>query len=102
MKADISADTFREQNHFSSVVVGQGQVLVDSALNEQSRIDRHRTEGVTRDVVGTTGVPKIGGGFAVSVAPDGHDLLVEPGRMYVEGIACLNDPPGIASTVVST
>jgi Family of unknown function (DUF6519) len=102
MKADISADTFREAHHFSAVVVGQGQVLVDSALNEQTQIDRHRTEGATHDLVGASGVPKLVGGFAVSVAPDGLDLLVEPGRIYVDGITCENDPPAVAGTVVST
>ena len=31
--------------------------IVSEAFRGKSRIDRHRTEGVTRDVVGTSGVP---------------------------------------------
>ncbi len=102
MNADISADTFRPSRHFDSVVVGQGQVLVDSAINEQSSIDRHREATTTSDVVGPSGAPKDGGGFAVTVAPDGLDLLLSPGRMYVDGIVCVNEPPAVGAAVVST
>ena len=101
MKADISAYTFRAQDHFSAVVVGQGQVILDSDLNEQAEIGRHRTETTAVDVIGTSGVPKELGGFGVSVSPDGSDLLVDSGRMYVDGILCENEPTGVGATVVS-
>lgn len=102
MKADISARTFRPQNHFAGVVVGQGQVLVDSAVNEQSEIDRYREQTATADIVGATGVPKQDGGFAITVSPDGHDLLVEPGRIYVGGVCCENEPAGVAATILAS
>jgi hypothetical protein len=101
MKADISADTFRPSHSFSAVVVGQGQALLDSALNEQAAIARHRGERTAGDEIGAAGVPKIDGGFAVSVAPDGLDLLVSPGRMYVDGILCVNEPGVVGAVVVS-
>lgn len=101
MKADISAHTFRPSAHFAAVVVGQGQALVDSAINEQEEIARHRVAVMTGDVVGPSGVPKETGGFAVSVAPDGRDLLVSPGRIYVDGILCVNEPRVVAATVDS-
>jgi hypothetical protein len=101
MKADISADTFRPSQRFSAVVVGQGQALVDSALNEQAAIARHRSERTTGDEIGAAGVPKVEGGFAVSVAPDGLDLLVSSGRMYVDGILCVNEPQVVGAVVAS-
>jgi|GEM_PF-5971635 len=102
MQADISANTFRPQEHFAAIVVGQGQVLVDSAINEQEQIARYRQTTTTGDVVGVTGVPKLTGGFAVTVAPDGQDLLLSPGRMYVDGILCENDPTSVGAIVGST
>ncbi|WP_420124765.1 DUF6519 domain-containing protein [Nakamurella sp.] len=102
MKADVSAYTFRPENRYAAVVVGQGQVLVDSAVNEQAEITRYRVQSTAADVVGPSGVPKVSGGFAVSVPPDGADLLIEPGRIYVDGILCENRPPAVGATVVST
>lgn len=101
MKADISAYTFRPSQRFAAVVVGQGQALVDSALNEQTEITRHRIDDTTVDEIGAAGVPKAGGGFAVSVAPNGLDVLVSPGRMYVGGVLCVNEPQHVDAVVVS-
>lgn len=101
MKADISAYTFRPDRHFAAVVVGQGQVLVDSTINEQEEIARHRLDVSVADIVGASGAPAKTGGFAVTVAPDGRDLLLSPGRMYVDGILCVNDPPLIGALVGS-
>ena len=101
MKADISADNFRPEQHFASVVFGQGQVLVDSVLNEQQQIVRHRMDTSISDVIGSSGVPKLDGGFAVSVAPDGSDLLISPGRLYVDGIQCVNEPAIVGAVAVS-
>ncbi|MBL7520062.1 hypothetical protein I6A84_18685 [Frankia sp. CNm7] len=99
MKADISAHTFRPDARFAAVVVGQGQVLLDSALNEQEEIARARLDATAADVIGPAGVPKGTGGFEVTVAPDGRDLLISPGRLYVDGILCVNEPPAVPATV---
>ena len=102
MNADISAYTFRPDRHFAAVVVGQGQVLVDSAINEQEEIARHRLDVSVTDIVGASGAPALVGGFAVTVAPDGRDLLLSAGRIYVDGILCVNDPPLVGASVGST
>jgi Family of unknown function (DUF6519) len=98
MKADISADTFRPTEHFAAVVLGQGQVLVDSTVNEQEQIARFRHDVTTGDVLGPSGTPKSGGGFQVTVSPDGTDLLVSAGRMYVDGMLCVNEPQVVQAT----
>lgn len=99
MKADISANTFDPTRHIAGVVFGQGQALVDSVLNEQEQIVRHRSAQTVVDTIGAAGTPRDAAGFAVSVAPDGSDLLVTAGRTYVGGIACLNDPEWFDATV---
>jgi Family of unknown function (DUF6519)/IPT/TIG domain len=101
MKADISAYTFRPDRHFAAVVVGQGQVLVDSTINEQEEIARHRLDVSVTDIVGASGAPAQAGGFAVTVAPDGRDLLLSTGRIYVDGILCVNDPPLVGASAGS-
>ncbi|GAA0311580.1 DUF6519 domain-containing protein [Kineococcus aurantiacus] len=102
MKADISADTFRPERHFDAVVIGQGQVLLDSDFNEQHAIDRDRHRTTVTDVVGSSGAPRSGGGFAVTVAPDGRDLLLGRGHFHVDGVLCRNDPPTVGADVAST
>ena len=102
MGAPISADTFRREERLAGVVFGQGQALLDSALNQQSEITRDRMDVTTHDEIGPAGVPKVGGGFEVSVAPDGLDLLVSSGRMYVDGILCINEPQPFGATAVSS
>jgi hypothetical protein len=100
MKADITRRTFDPAKHYAAVMFGQGQVQVDADLNEQQEIGRYRTETLGADVVGPTGVPKADNGFEVTVAPDGRDLLVSPGRIYVDGILCENAPQIAPASVV--
>src|SRR3954453_13667292 len=99
MKADISAQTFREDRHFDAVVIGQGQVLVDADLNEQVEIDRRRAQAQAADVIGTSGTPKASAGFGVTVAPDGKDLLLSSGETYVDGIICVNEATWVDAVV---
>jgi hypothetical protein len=101
MKADITRRTFDPSRHFAAVVFGQGQVQVDADINEQEEIARHRVASLTTDVIGATGVPKATGGFEVTVAPDGRDLLISPGHCYVDGILCENSPRVVPATVGS-
>lgn len=101
MKADITRRTFDPARHFTAVVFGQGQVQVDADLNEQEEIARYRTATLAADAVGATGVPKAAGGFAVTLSPDRRDLLLSPGRIWVDGILCENDPRPVAATVTS-
>lgn len=88
MKVDISRDTFRPQRHFSSVRLEQGRVSVDADWNEQIEINHHYHRTTARDVIGASGTPKLESGFELVLAPDGSDVLIKPGRYYVDGILC--------------
>jgi len=103
MNADITRTTFDRRRHRASVVMQQGRVQLDADWNEQADITRYRHEQLGNDAIGPTGAPKssAGGGFAISVAPGGTDLLVSPGRIYVDGILCENTPTAIGAVVVS-
>jgi hypothetical protein len=87
MKADITRDTHRPERHYRRVIHQQGRVPLDADLNEAFAIQDHLDRITARDVIGAVGVPK-GDGFSLSVAPGGDDLLIAPGRIYVDGIAC--------------
>lgn len=97
MTSDISRSTHRPSNHYSSVRMQQGRVLLDADWNEQADLVTHEQRVVGTDVVGRTGAPRSGDpavqNFAVSLDPSGADLVVAPGRLYVDGILCENDAP---------
>ena len=88
MKGDFTRRTFRDDKHFTRVLMQQGRVQLDADWNEQLEIDAHAAGTTHTDVIGGCGVPKDGGGFAIGVTADGHDLTIAPGRIYVDGILC--------------
>ena len=88
MKGDFSRLTFDKDKHYSGVLMQQGRVQVDADWNEQQAIHRHRVETETQDVLGPSGAPIAEGGFEIGVTPDGGDLTLSPGRIYVDGILC--------------
>ena len=90
MGSDISRRTFDPNKHYSQVVMQQGRVQLDADWNEQQEIIQHRIKTETRDIIGSDGVPHIGGGFEFKFTPDGRDLLISPGRIYVDGMLCEN------------
>ena len=98
MKGDISRSTYRAANHYSGVRLQQGRVLLDAEWNEHADIGHHVDRTTTVDVVGPTGAPKHPPTdfkhFKVAVTQNGADLLVAPGRIYVDGILCENDVAG--------
>lgn len=97
MHGDFARWTHRAENHYRSVLLQQGRVLLDADFNEQTQIAARHDEVRTRDVVGRTGTPAPAqgvGGFAV-VGPGGtvpagavawEDLRLTPGRYYVDGV----------------
>src|ERR1700755_1832822 len=100
MKGDFSRLTFDRRKRYSGVLMQQGRVQTDADWNEQSEIQRRRTQVEARDVVGLCGVPKETGGFKIetlsSAAPNTpFDLSVSDGRIYLDGLLCETD----ASTV---
>lgn len=70
----------------------QGRVQLDADHNEQLDIDEHLDRTETRDVIGLCGAPINDGGFkilkAVTNAAGDADLIISPGRIYVDGLLC--------------
>src|SRR5262249_9339699 len=93
MKGDFSRSTFQTRKHYRSVLMQQGRVQLDADWNEQLDIDQHVLETTAIDTGGVAGVPDVGGGFRVDARPDGGDLLISPGRLYVDGILCETETP---------
>jgi hypothetical protein len=96
MKGDISKGTFDPAKHFHDVLMQQGRVLLDQEWNEQANINTHRTETGTKDIIGSSGGPLPGAGFAITPAtggspPTGDNLKIGKGNYYVDGIICEND-----------
>lgn len=92
MPGDYSRHTFDPRKHYVAVLMQQGRVQLDADWNEQNRIQQHRNETETRDVIGCCGAPLHGGGFALSALDGGRDLRISRGRIYVGGILCELDP----------
>src|SRR5438552_14297990 len=90
MRADITRSTYKPAKRFNSVRMQQGRVQLDADWNEQLDIQAHLDRTAGLDLIGPCGAPEIGGGFKVGVTPDGHDLSLTPGRMYIDGILCEN------------
>lgn len=88
MPGDYSRKTFDPIKHYSGVLMQQGRVQLDADWNAQIAIQQHRTQTEAGDVIGTCGVPKKLDGFNIGFIPDGSDLTISPGRMYVDGILC--------------
>ncbi|MGE3154230.1 MAG: DUF6519 domain-containing protein [Nitrospiraceae bacterium] len=109
MKGDFSRQTFAQGKHYSAVLLQQGRVQLDADWNESQAIHEHRSETMTRDVIGLSGAPTIGPGFQIQVGQDGVSLLIGRGRYYIDGILCENDAdlnyaaqpdlPGVRSVV---
>ncbi|HEU0012789.1 MAG TPA: DUF6519 domain-containing protein [Longimicrobium sp.] len=112
MKGDTTRHTFDAARHFSGVRMQQGRVQLDADWNEQADIARHRVETETRDAVGRCGGPLHDAAFRVvplrgadaallaelgalypGLDPTVPDLVLLPGRYYVDGILCACDRP---------
>src|SRR5262249_18024520 len=59
-------------------------------------ISRHRIETETIDAIGACGVPKDLDAFRIDTTPDGQDLTISPGRIYVGGLMCEMDAEKLA------
>src|SRR5205823_10117259 len=88
MKTDLTRSTFHREKHYSSVRMQQGRVQLDSDWNEQLDIDTHADTTTRLDVIGSCGAPEAAAGFELGVTPDGNDLTLSPGRIYVDGVLC--------------
>jgi len=70
----------------------QGRVALDADWNEQADIGQYREETGTKDMIGPSGVPidNEGAGDGFKILPDGSDLTINKGSIYVDGILCEN------------
>ncbi len=99
---DLTRSTFRAHRHYAGVRMQQGRVQLDADWNEQLDLTAHRDRAEALDVIGPVGVPKLDGGFELSISPDGTDLLLSPGRAWVQGRLCEVDATTTAADEVST
>lgn len=88
MPGDYSRRLFRKSKHYSGVLMQQGRVQLDADWNEQLDIQLYRTETESIDVIGRCGVPRKKGGFGIGSTPNGRDLTISAGRIYVDGLLC--------------
>lgn len=99
MTGDFTRTTFRATNHYSKVRAQQGRVVLDAELNEQTDITAHVERSTSVDVIGVAGAPFHEPSefrhFQIKVDPSGKDLLIAPGRIYVNGILCENEADGL-------
>ena len=91
MKGDFTRVTFKSEKHYSGVRMQQGRVLLDADFNEYVDIQAHLNQIEARDVIGPCGAPQDNAGFEIDVTPDGGDLTIAPGRIYVDGILCQSE-----------
>ncbi len=78
MPSDFSRNTFDPLKHYVGVLEQQGRVRTDAEANEQSAIQRRRTQIDSIDLVGACGAPQTAAGFALSAAPGDADLMLSP------------------------
>ena len=86
---DFSRETFDATKHRRRVVGLQGRVTVEADSNEQRRIEQHRADTMTRDVIGPVGVPLNNTGFLITGG--GPNLTIGAGSIYVNGILYENE-----------
>jgi hypothetical protein len=85
---DLTRSTFRAHRHYSGVRMQQGRVQLDADWNEQLDVVAHRDRAEALDDIGADGGPWVAGGFELTVAPDGSDLLISHGRAWAAGRLC--------------
>ena len=89
MRGDFSRIRFTPAKHYSQVLDQQGRVALDADANERSAIDAYLRDITGVDVIGPYGGPMGDCGFAIVIS--GSEILIEPGRYYVEGLLVENE-----------
>lgn len=85
MYLDISRSRFDPAKHYSAVLLQQGRVVLDSDEAEQEAITRYYLRAAIADIIGPAGCPSGNSGFKITMSGR-TDLIVWPGRIYVDGI----------------
>lgn len=89
MSFDISRVTFDPWKDFSSVVMQQGRVQLDSDWNEWLAELTRRIRAGTLDIVGRAVYPATTPN-AFFITPSGSSITIGVGRMYVDGLLAEN------------
>lgn len=97
---DFSRNTHDPNKHYSGVLMQQGRVQLDADWNEQLTLQLYRTGREALDVIGQSGVPKKTGGFKIGLTPNGLDLTIASGRIYVGGLLCESESTLVAVSFV--
>jgi hypothetical protein len=123
MYGDFTRDTFDPAKNYSRVLMQQGRVTLDADWNEQTSIFLHYLRTLTRDIFGPHAGPSPNPGFEIianvanvtdqppwqrkvaDLVPDDKrrddivsaiskgDVLIGPGRYYVDGLLVENHKP---------
>jgi hypothetical protein len=97
MKGDFTRSTFRAKKHYSSVRMQQGRLQLDADWNEQADIQTYLLQTRSQDIIGICGAPEDPAdddrslppkNFKIHLTPDGQDLVIGAGHIYVDGILC--------------
>ena len=91
MKGDFSRIRFNPAKQYTAVLQQQGRVALDADANEEAAIEGHLRETINVDVIGQFGGPMDDAGFALMI--QGEEILIVPGRYYVDGILVENPRP---------
>lgn len=94
MRGDFTRWTFDPAQDFSSTLMQQGRVQLDSDWNEQQSIHRHLREIGDGGIIGRFGIPKGSPAFALALTAGGADLSIGQGRAFLEGMPVENRAGG--------
>ncbi len=90
MKGDFTRFSHQPRRDYAAVLMQQGRVTLDADWNEQLAIEDHRWRVQTIDTIGQACAPVDAAGFGLSFTPDGTDLIIGEGRIYIDGLLVEN------------
>lgn len=98
MTGDYTKVPLRRNERWESAPAQEGRALLDHELNLDAAASIRRDQRLAADVIGPAGVVEGSSAFAVSLVGGAPaDLRVEPGRMWVDGLAALAPGPFLHS-----
>jgi hypothetical protein len=93
MHGDFSLNPLAFRDNVSRVLYQQGRVQLDSDVNESTEALLRAARGATSDIIGPHG--GLEDSFKIIPPAGGQDdFLIQWGQYYVDGIRCVNLPPG--------
>jgi Family of unknown function (DUF6519)/Right handed beta helix region len=90
---DFTRFSHQPRRGYAGVLMQQGRVTLDADWNEQVEIQDQRWRLQTIDTIGRACAPAGDAGFALSLTPDRSDLVIGPGRLYLDGLLVENPEP---------